>query len=491
MTGSAFARVDDLLNPIVVKELRQAFRGRFIPALITLLLGVLLIALGTFLASADIQQSSGRGADAAIGSGAFFTILGLVLLACTVFVPLAVALRMHSERNGMDFALIASTSLTPGALVRGKLFSGIVMALLLYSIATPFLTFTYLLRGIDVPTIVLSVAGSFLLVLPILQVSILVASLPGPRALTGLALAATAFGGLMAIPMISTLLGVAAVSVGTSVLEREFWFSAGSAVVAEACVVAVLFSFNAAVLAPPFSNRARPVRITLTIAWAVIGFESILWEVLSTSPGGLLPWYYVSLLAAAISMLASASAQDSLSPRVAREVPARPLPRAAAFFLFSLSGGGLAWATLIGVSTLLVIAGGHTSGLFYVKHLEEHLQAGGVILVEGLTYALLGFLLTRGPLHRRVPARHAWILGLSLVGLVSSVSAVFEMLVQAAVIPAPSLPFWRIANPFILGDEVSRLTCLLGTLPILVLLLLLAAPRLEAQVRSFRPPAAR
>ena len=49
--GGVRSRMDDWLNPIVVKELRQAVQGKFVAAALLLLLIIQLAALGIYIVS--------------------------------------------------------------------------------------------------------------------------------------------------------------------------------------------------------------------------------------------------------------------------------------------------------------------------------------------------------------------------------------------------------------------------------------------------------
>ena len=109
---------------------------------------------------------------------ALYSLLAILVFASVTCIPGFVAARIIAEVNSNELELMFSTQLTPAAVVRGKMLSGIVLIVLLYSISTPFLTFTFLLRGIDVVSILIMVAISFIAVLPVLQLAILVAVLP-------------------------------------------------------------------------------------------------------------------------------------------------------------------------------------------------------------------------------------------------------------------------------------------------------------------------
>lgn len=483
LAARALALADDGVNPVVVKELRQALRGRFVAGLLFLLLGVLLVTMAIFLAQADLARY--QRTDRAIGSAAFFTILGFVHVATMVFVPGFIAARLFVERGGMDFVLMTATALTPSAIVRGKVISGITVAGLVYSVAVPFLVFTYLLRGIDLAAVLVDVTVSILVVLPALEIAIFIAVAPIPRALAILGLLAAALLGVATVPMLMGGLAMSLATLGTWVLDRQFWVASVCILAGETALVALLHSWSVAAVAPPASNRALPVRVTTTAAWLLSGVASLVYAA-RYDDGFILPWLYASAGGAALAMVAAASHRDRLGPRVGREVPRRRWLRVPAFVFFTSSAGGFLWGALLLSATLGTVAVAHRT-LLTLRQPVAHLQSAAVIGLTGATYGLLAFLLQRGPLERHVPRRHAWILSLALLGLVSGCSGFIEMLASGDVLSYRGPRFWKIGNPFTLWDEVGRLGALYALVTALLVLLVVARRDLVAQVRAFHP----
>ena len=83
-------------------------------------------------------------------------------LTCLGFVPLYAGVRLSLERNDANIDLLFVTTITPGAIIRGKYLTAMALTLLIFSACMPFITFTYLLRGIDLPTIFYCLAVGFL-----------------------------------------------------------------------------------------------------------------------------------------------------------------------------------------------------------------------------------------------------------------------------------------------------------------------------------------
>lgn len=172
------ARLDDAINPIVVKELRQAVQSRFVTAmLITFLIIQVLVVGVTVVTSDDIAHNYQGGRDI------FMALLVILLVACVVFVPIYAAVRLGAERNDANTDLFFITTIKPGAIIRGKLFSALVLTGLIYGACMPFMTFTYLLRGLDMPSIALVLGYGLLTSAVCIAASIFAASIPVGRLL--------------------------------------------------------------------------------------------------------------------------------------------------------------------------------------------------------------------------------------------------------------------------------------------------------------------
>ena len=102
-------RFDDGINPIVVKELRQAVRGRFVVTVITLSLAAQLIAVAVLAVTERISLQNVNAQP--VGLGAFMTIFTLLFTACIFFVPMYSGFRMASERSDTNVDLLFITTI--------------------------------------------------------------------------------------------------------------------------------------------------------------------------------------------------------------------------------------------------------------------------------------------------------------------------------------------------------------------------------------------
>ncbi len=141
-------RMSEWLNPILVKETRQALKSKqfLITFALVLICGWSWSILGMALSN---QSFSGGEAGAEMFMG-YFVILSFPLL---VIVPFSAYRSLASEWEDNTYELLSISALKPHQIVSGKLGSSLLQTALYLSAVAPCLAFTYLLRGIDLPTI--------------------------------------------------------------------------------------------------------------------------------------------------------------------------------------------------------------------------------------------------------------------------------------------------------------------------------------------------
>jgi len=140
-------RAGEYLNPILVKETRQAFKSRqfVITFTLVLLCGWVWSVGGLVLTGA---YDGGSYGDRMFAGYVF--ILGFPLL---VMVPFGAFRSLAAEWEDNTYELISISALKPHQIVSGKLGSSLLQMVLYLSALAPCLAFTFLLRGIDLPTI--------------------------------------------------------------------------------------------------------------------------------------------------------------------------------------------------------------------------------------------------------------------------------------------------------------------------------------------------
>lgn len=164
-------RGSEWLNPILVKEARQALKSQqFVVTFgLLLLFGWMWTLFGVWFASPGIFYG-------AAGKGmlyGYFLVLSIPLI---VVVPFSAFRSLAAEREDGTFELISITALSARQIVGGKLGSAILQMLVYFSALAPCVAFTYLLRGVDVFSIFFVLYYTFMMSLLLSTVALLVAT---------------------------------------------------------------------------------------------------------------------------------------------------------------------------------------------------------------------------------------------------------------------------------------------------------------------------
>ncbi|MAG92319.1 MAG: hypothetical protein CMJ48_01000 [Planctomycetaceae bacterium] len=140
----------DRLNPILIKETRQVLKGR--QFLSTFLI---MLAVAWLMSLVGISRYGGDLQFREAGPEFFRYYYWLLMFTLYVVVPLGVFRSVTEEFVEKTFETLAVTPMSAGMIVRGKLQSAGVQMAAYASVLTPFLCFTYMLRGIGLVEILL------------------------------------------------------------------------------------------------------------------------------------------------------------------------------------------------------------------------------------------------------------------------------------------------------------------------------------------------
>lgn len=140
-----FESMTENLNPILIKETRQALKGKQFAISYSLsIIGVILITvLFCFYTGSDLYYT-------AQGDSLFCWYLGLVAFAGLVFIPFGAYFSLSSERESKTHELVSLTVLKPREIIFGKLLSAFFQLTVFLSVVIPCMVLTYFLRGIDI-----------------------------------------------------------------------------------------------------------------------------------------------------------------------------------------------------------------------------------------------------------------------------------------------------------------------------------------------------
>jgi hypothetical protein len=490
--------LDDRMNPIVVKELRQAVKSRFVVAVLMLLLVVLLVTLVLMLLNLD----PGRDFDDQTGAQLFMVFQSILLATCMLFVPIYVGVRLAAERATTTSDLLYVTTIRPSSIVWGKLLAGMVVTGLAFSACAPFMVITFLLRGIDPPTIVFILFLDAMIVLAATQVAIFVATMPlgwPIKALLGLVLLGVSFSGFIAMTgwISFSLLGL---GVGSMLDDPDFWIGMGITLACWLAAVAMLFFLSVAVIAPPTANRALLPRLyfTLVLLVSFVGFSYLVVRFTDTDP--LEAWLVFVTIFLTLAALISASERETFGPRLRRTIPRFTLLRLPAFLLYSGAAGGLLWSALLYALTL--------GGVWAVVSQRSPLP--GFTLYDGMMgdwlarftsvgFWVFGYLLLAVLFCRRLLPIKNGSLVTGVVGLcLMAIASIVPMIIAYALDPDRwdlDPETWLMLNPFgpIMApdgdwDGAYGMFALPLSAGFFALMVLVNVPWFFRQWKAFRPP---
>jgi hypothetical protein len=409
------ARMNDRINPIVLKELRQAVQSRFVTAALLTLLTIQLAAIGIYLLGSGDSLF-----DFTSGRNVFMMLFAILQGVSMLFVPLYTAARLAGERSDTNMDLLFITTLKPRGIIAGKMLAATVLAVLVYSACMPFITFTYFLRGIDLPAIFLSIGVGFFVVLACTQLAVVVACMPINRSFKVILAILTLIVFVIAYVMLMSWAGrVAWVGYrGGWRTRADFWRFLVFVLGCVAIIAGLLFAIAVALIKPMASNRARPVRVYLTAAWALAGAAAMLDSVLEQRHSPVAVWNGLFCGLFAASFFAAVSERDAYGRRLLREVRPSPVRRAFAFLFSSGAANGVVWAALMIGLTLAVVwlwAKSAMSRMLIGDLVESAKWMGGISLYF-FCYALSGSLLRRH-LLRRIPSEFTWLVAAILLAM--------------------------------------------------------------------------
>ena len=482
-----FEKINDALNPIVVKELRQAVQGKFLIVVLMLFLVVQLFTMGIFLAneSASLSFNAGR---------TIFVVLSSILLAtCLLFVPAYTGIRLASERSDANVDLLFITTLRPRSIIWGKFLSALILTILLYSTCMPFMTFTYLLRGIDLPSICILLVFNFLIIAVCIQSAILIGCLPTNRvfkAILGVIWLVTTVGIFVSTRFLSAeLLNE---GIGSQFDSWRFWRGALSVLGGGLALTGILVLLSVALISPLSTNRALPVRLFTTGVWLLTGTSIAIWSITARDFSPAMVWAVLYILLYGIALFIAVSEREHLGQRVRQSIPREGVIRLLVFPFYSGSANGVVWASLMITLTLLAVWARLT--FFSPSPLTSSEPNEFMAVVAGLglyafSYALAAAFIRRTLLANRVVSSYTWIICLILLVITSTIIPLLLFFVSGDWDAE-----WFMVSPFGLfaGLIDSNDSVLFGSVTIAwissIVIGILNLPWLLDQITNFRPP---
>jgi hypothetical protein len=373
-------RLGDRINPILVKESRQALKSKQFTITFGLLLlcgwGWSLIACGLM---AERLDYGGAAIPTFIG---YFIILEFPVL---VIVPFAAFLSLVAERDEGTYELLSITSLSAGQIVRGKLGSALLQMLVYFAAIAPCIVFTYMLRGLDIITIGFVLIHTFFASIVLSAFGLLLATLT--RAVHARVLLAGIYIIALAIAAFMWMMFVANVAFLCAMLSFLVLFTSAAA---------AQISFAS-------DNRSTRVRRIMFVQQTLfIGWTAYF---ISSYPFEEAPFYIAATLAGIYWVITGGLMTGELaelSPRVQRDLPRTALGRILLTWFNPGSGTGYVFAVAnLAVTILTMGIVGHfvtgidlsdwwLYGLAVLAYVTIYLGVGRLIILVARRYARFG-----------------------------------------------------------------------------------------------------
>lgn len=346
--GEAFlGRTSEYLNPLLVKEARQALKSN---QFATTFLLMMILAWGwSFLGVSLSEFPLALGPD---GRGMLYGYFLILVIAMFVIVPFSAFRSLASEREDGTFELISITTLSARQIVFGKLGSAVVQMIVYLSAIAPCIAFTSLLRGVDIYLISFLLTITFVVSIAFSAFGLMFATVTKARhwqaAISVILILALGFVTLIWLGMTFGMF----IEGNQISLDTETFWTAILNVSTVAISTTALCSFAAASqLSFASDNRATALRLVMVtqnilgIGWFFYYFlVSQDWEMLDAMVCVMsLYWVVAGALMSAES--------PQLSPRVLRELPQSLVGRALFCWFNPGSGTGYVFA----MSNVLIV----------------------------------------------------------------------------------------------------------------------------------------
>jgi hypothetical protein len=316
-------RLGERLNPILVKESRQALKSKqfSITFGLVLLFGWVWSMLGVAIQGPSVYYNN-SGPDMFAG---YYVILAFPLL---VIVPFSAFRSLAAEREDGTYELLSITTLLPRQVIGGKMGSAVLQMVVYLSAMTPFLAFTYMLRGIDFPTILLVIYYTVMTSLGLSLAGLMLATVSSEKhwqvVLSVFVIFGLGFAFLIACSVAFTWL-----EGGQSPFQdEEFWLANAAIATAFVSYFALFYCAAAAQLTFASDNRSTRLRVVMVAQQAILFGWMVFF--FARWPQGALAYVFLTLVGLHWFLMGAFMTGESpwLSPRARRGLPQTFLGRA-------------------------------------------------------------------------------------------------------------------------------------------------------------------
>ena len=430
------------LNPVLVRETRQAVRNRTV----AVLMQVYLLALVVY--SFWRFHFSGVLLDNITGQTLSNEYTAIAFVAAAVTVMLHTGGRLVAERMQEDMMYVST--LRPMQIAMGKFWSGFVIAFLFYSMTLPFLTLAYLFRGADLRTVTALFILSFLLVQTLN--TMVLAFFAGVRNTIDVAVRAVPFllvAGILTWFCLMIVEDVLRTNIPVNWVIRTLPF----------CFIYVLIPLAMLLLAacqfaPAQSNRMYSTRRAMTWFGLVTLVTCTLVSPISPAAPFVLIWIFLGFYPFGFFALIATCERDDYGLRLRASIPKERWRRMVVFPLYTGDCNAIIWLFLWIVAAFLAVA---VSGALFFDGFTMLYPIFSIILLS-FNYAVAA-IAVRYCLRRWIAKESTWIVVVALlvVGAVCSVPCHAYLFGQMIIMKAGWGGYWNscwgdmwlfVPNPF-------------------------------------------
>lgn len=470
----------EVLNPVLVREVRQALRGRFFLISFALVLTcATLFSIGTLLLNEE---------DAQVGQALFSICLSFLVIAVCYVVPIGAFHSLGAEHDEQTRDLLVLSNLSPGKIVRGKFLSSFLLTVLFTVSLTPFISLTALLRGVDLYQIVTQVTMILMKSALFTMGAICLSSLAPNRSARVVLMLVMVFFFLMADAMVIPM----RLAMGGGMSAGPFVGRGELPAAALAFGVIGLFAYTLARgrFTHVEENRSTPLRVQVTVTLVLVNGILLLFpdlgsgsfSIIGAGPHVIQPeLLFVSLFGLSFAALVFSTEPSRLGRRVRTQVPrARTVALLSAPFL---PGGGRAvvWY-LLNAGGLILLAAVSAGIAGELDTYSRDLQAAVLGMLATLGYLLWPSALLSGILVSRTARA---LLVLTPIGLILISTIGFEAS-RNFLTREIGYPVWGVLSPVGLLSDVSENGAGASRMAVIVIVLLALFSLLLNMVRIFR-----
>ena len=417
--------VDNRLNPIVVKEMRQLVQSRWVLSIIMLFLFVILGTMVVFAINSSAEIDTYTTQTLTVGRRSFLILAMIFSVTCMFFIPAYTGLRLSGERSADGMDLLYVTTLTPSAIIRGKFLAGILLCVLILSVSLPFMVLCYYLKGIDLPTMAFALFLCLLFVIVINQGALFIACLPVQK------LFKIGFG-IGAALLVYWFTAEGLYEMLEDITRRGYedffknpmaWWALTFLSLLAALFTGFFYRLCVALISPPSMDRLFGLRVYVSAMWLVsLLLISITYYFIHTTHGYQTNelstgWYILCMIFVMLGLLVSISENENRNARIRARIPRNRFLRRLAFFFYCGPANGLAWCAMLGGLSGLT---GLLSLIWVSRRIavdEEAFTDMGILTLYAFGYAISALFIRKliGRFFKHFTAKYTWVVCLLLV----------------------------------------------------------------------------